>query len=367
MTMYPKIYLVGGAVRDLVMGVTPKDQDFVITGANEKWLTDLGFTRVGMSFPVFHHPITGDEYALARVERKTGEGYNGFTVDTEDVTIEQDLYRRDLTMNAMAIDLDTGKWIDPYDGFNDIEAGVIRHVSDAFSEDPLRVIRVARFVARYGFDVAPETFDMCIKMVMDGQLDTIAPERIWAEMYKLLSEPYADSGLLFLNRILAFEYSDRLKFIDKNRITSELTFITSVEDKVVCVLNRSVANDPKKAQHYKIPNEIVLRMRFYDAFMEIYDKYLNWSTDMCQSIVKFYDTFKNRYLSHETIDEFFNVYDIQDHYMIGIMKRCLTKLSAIDFTEITKGKSIAEIKEIVWNTKISVVRSELYVLELKNV
>ena len=195
-----KTYLVGGAVRDMLMGRTPKDHDYVIVGATKKDVEDLiaqGYQRVGADFPVFLHPETGDEYALARTERKVGTGYNGFEAYTSpDLTIEDDLRRRDLTINAIAKDLETGEIIDPFNGQKDLKNGVLRHVSEAFAEDPLRVLRVARFKARYGFLIDPSTMDLMHNLVKSGELDHLTRERVWVEMEKIFTEKNNSAGAI---------------------------------------------------------------------------------------------------------------------------------------------------------------------------
>ena len=182
-------YLVGGAVRDELLGLPVKDRDWVVVGATPEKMLELGFTPIGKDFPVFLHPHTKEEYALARTERKSGRGYKGFTVyASEEVTLEQDLLRRDLTVNAIAKD-QQGNLIDPYDGMSDIKAGLLRHVSSAFSEDPLRILRTARFAARFdshAFSVHPDTLTLMRKMVHEGELDTLVAERVWQEISSAL-------------------------------------------------------------------------------------------------------------------------------------------------------------------------------------
>lgn len=177
-------YLVGGAVRDRLLGLPVSERDWVVVGATPAELEGLGYRRVGASFPVFLHPRTGEEYALARTERKSGPGYRGFEVRAEpDVTLEEDLRRRDLTINAMAEDLD-GCIIDPYGGQADLAARRLQHVSDAFREDPVRILRVARFAARFaslGFAVAPATLQLMREMVQAGEAAALVPERVWQE------------------------------------------------------------------------------------------------------------------------------------------------------------------------------------------
>ncbi len=177
-----KIYAVGGAVRDELLGLPVKDRDHVVVGATPEEMVRLGYRPVGKDFPVFLHPRTQEEYALARTERKTARGYKGFQVHAApDVTLEQDLSRRDLTINAIARDA-AGRIIDPYGGAADLKRGVLRHVSPAFAEDPVRILRVARFAARYGFRVAPATLRLMRAMVEAGEADALVPERVWQEL-----------------------------------------------------------------------------------------------------------------------------------------------------------------------------------------
>ena len=184
-----KTYVVGGAVRDELLGLPVKDHDHVVVGATPEQMTALGFRPVGKDFPVFLHPETHEEYALARTERKTGKGYKGFQVyAAPEVTLEDDLARRDLTINAIARD-EAGNLIDPYHGQTDIESRTLRHVSPAFAEDPVRILRAARFAARFTeFRVAPETMALMRQMVEDGEVDALVAERVWQELAKGLME-----------------------------------------------------------------------------------------------------------------------------------------------------------------------------------
>ena len=185
------VYLVGGAVRDQLLNLPVKDRDWVIVGATPQTLIDLGYQQVGKDFPVFLHPQSKEEYALARTERKSGQGYTGFICDfSADIPLEQDLIRRDLTINAMAQDLQ-GNLYDPYHGADDLRQRILRHVSPAFVEDPLRVLRVARFAARYhhlGFTIAPETLQLMQTLTLQGELQHLTAERVWAETEKALNE-----------------------------------------------------------------------------------------------------------------------------------------------------------------------------------
>jgi tRNA nucleotidyltransferase (CCA-adding enzyme) len=183
-----KVYRVGGSVRDELLGLPVKDHDYVVVGSDPEEMVRLGFKPVGKDFPVFLHPQSKEEYALARTERKTGRGYKGFTVyAAREVTLEQDLARRDLTINAIARD-EHGALIDPFHGAQDLRLGILRHVSEAFVEDPVRVLRVARFAARFGFEIAPETLALMRRMVADGEVDHLVPERAWQELARGLME-----------------------------------------------------------------------------------------------------------------------------------------------------------------------------------
>jgi tRNA nucleotidyltransferase (CCA-adding enzyme) len=200
-----KIYAIGGAVRDRLLGRPVADEDFVVVGASPEQMEQLGYRAVGKDFPVFLHPQTNQQYALARTERKTARGYKGFEVHASpEITLEQDLARRDLTINAIARD-DKGNIIDPYRGCADLKAGILRHVSEAFVEDPVRVLRVARFAARFGFSIAPETLELMREMVRSGEVDHLVPERVWQELSRGLMEETPSRMLLALRECGALQ------------------------------------------------------------------------------------------------------------------------------------------------------------------
>ena len=184
-----QVFCVGGAVRDELLGLIVKDRDFVVVGSTPDQMEYLNFKPVGKDFPVFLHPKTHEEYALARTERKTGKGYKGFQIHADpSVTLEQDLARRDLTINAIAKD-ENDHLIDPYGGLDDLKLKIFRHVSPAFSEDPVRILRTARFAARFTeFSIAPETLELMRDMVKNGEVDALVPERVWQEIAKGLME-----------------------------------------------------------------------------------------------------------------------------------------------------------------------------------
>ena len=201
-----KTYIVGGAVRDGLLGLPVQDRDYVVVGATPEIMLKRGYLPVGKDFPVFLHPVTHEEYALARTERKTAPGYKGFVFHTApDVTLEEDLIRRDLTINAMA-QAEDGSVIDPFQGQPDLQAKVFRHVSPAFAEDPLRILRVARFAARFTeFTVAPETHALMCEMVKAGEIDALVPERVWQELSRGLMEAKPSRMFLTLRTCHALE------------------------------------------------------------------------------------------------------------------------------------------------------------------
>ncbi len=198
-------YLVGGAVRDKLLDIPVKDRDWVVVGTTPEEMLEKGFKPVGKDFPVFLHPETKEEYALARTERKSGKGYKGFTFHTSpDVTLEDDLQRRDLTINAIAED-EQGNLIDPYGGVADLKEKMLRHVSPAFVEDPLRVLRIARFAASLGFKIAPETMALLKDISESDELEALVPERVWTELEKALSGKYPARFILVLQSCNSLE------------------------------------------------------------------------------------------------------------------------------------------------------------------
>lgn len=202
-----QVYLVGGWVRDTLLGLNPKDRDFLVVGATHDLMIEHGFKQVGADFPVYLHPMSGDEYALARTERKTGPGYQGFATDSSpDVTVDEDLLRRDLTINSMAVELSSGKLIDPVGGAEDLKRAMLRHTSEAFKEDPVRILRTARFAARYSFFVHKTTRDFMFDMVRDGAMSELVPERVWAEMSRGLMEKSPERMFRVLDECDALRY-----------------------------------------------------------------------------------------------------------------------------------------------------------------
>lgn len=282
-----KTYLVGGAVRDTLLGLEPKDKDYVVVGATAEDVENLiaqGFQRVGADFPVFLHPETGDEYALARIERKVGAGYNGFEAFTSpDLTIEDDLRRRDLTINAMAMDLETNELVDPFGGQQDLNDGVLRHVSEAFAEDPLRVLRVARFKARYGFKLAKETYNLMHQLVESGELDHLTRERVWVEIEKLLSEKKDSIGGILtlhavgaLDRLFGWNIGEHIATISKREVEVVESFERLDVVSKFAVFSFFGNWSEKEMQTMKFPREFQQAHTMYKKllvpFMHVMDK-----------------------------------------------------------------------------------------------
>ncbi|CCQ09478.1 tRNA nucleotidyltransferase [Pseudoalteromonas luteoviolacea B = ATCC 29581] len=273
-----QIYLVGGAVRDELLGREIKERDYVVVGSTPQEMIEQGFTQVGKDFPVFLHPKTKEEYALARTERKNGQGYTGFLCDfTPSITLEEDLLRRDLTINAIAKNAH-GELIDPFHGQHDLTARIIRHVSMAFIEDPLRVLRVARFAARYrgyGFTIAPETLSLILNMVERGELNSLTPERVWMECEKSIIDGEFATFLNYLSQFnalpvldpnLAKSWSER-RFQSLMRAchyAKEHSFAMEVH---LAQLAESLDIDVIESLciHLKLSNQCVLSLKLYHA------------------------------------------------------------------------------------------------------
>ncbi|MBA3582821.1 MAG: multifunctional CCA tRNA nucleotidyl transferase/2'3'-cyclic phosphodiesterase/2'nucleotidase/phosphatase [Gammaproteobacteria bacterium] len=258
-----EIFLVGGAVRDKLLGLPVKERDWVVVGATPPELIAQGFKPVGKDFPVFLHPKTNEEYALARTERKSGHGYRGFTFHTApDVSLEADLQRRDLTINAIAENSD-GALIDPYNGQKDLADKYLRHVSAAFSEDPVRLLRIARFAARFaslGFSIAPTTYDLMRTMVENGEVDHLVAERVWQECAKALSTATPAVFFEVLEHCNALERVLSLPKI-KPESYAALTHASRMSDDVeirlaAFLFHNDFASTQTLCQRLKLPNNV---------------------------------------------------------------------------------------------------------------
>lgn len=354
--MKPKIYLVGGAVRDKLLGNDPKDLDYVVVGADLQWMLGQGFKQVGASFPVFLHPETGDEYAMARREKKVAPGYQGFEFEFgSDVTLEEDLSRRDLTMNSIAFDLENSVYIDPFGGIADMNSHLIRHTSDAFAEDPLRVLRTARFAARYDFDVAVETEALCKQLVESGELDALSADRIWGEMAKLFSEAMPTIGLKFLSGIGALEIK-RLKGLVFEPVRS--LFVAEAElstlAKMFFSLNIHLLTKDQ-VEEFRIPTHLARELKFvakvYDLFLSSISGRLN-----AKMVVAAFDQFREEFKNSDLQKTRFLVQDWTDGAeVLDRLETAANALLELDFTELVKGLKPAEIKDFVSTMKAKTI------------
>lgn len=285
-----KIYLVGGAVRDHLLGLPIKERDYVVVGADSQALIKLGFKQVGKDFPVFLHPETNEEYALARMERKTKAGYAGFQFDVSSaVSLKEDLLRRDLTINAMAMDED-GNIIDPYHGQQDLQRRLLRHVSRAFVEDPVRVLRIARFLARYhdlGFVIAPETLNLMQKMVSNGEIDALVAERVWKEMVRALEEPAPEQFFYALDAAHALqklfpELTLNSFGLTSLRLSKHIAQLALVR---YAVLTHDLSDQAAKtiAKRFKLPNHYQDLSRLVIRF---YHKAIQWQNIPLTSLLE---------------------------------------------------------------------------------
>lgn len=354
-----KIYKVGGYVRDKLMGLEPKDCDYVVVDSNEEEMSKLGYSLVGKDFPVFHHPETGDEYALARTERKTGFGYGGFEVDTKGVTLEEDLFRRDLTINAMALD-DDDNLIDPYHGKEDIKNQILRHVSEHFKEDPVRILRIARFSARYNFSIAQETINMMSEMIENGEFDYLTEERVWKEFEKTLSERYIENFFLNLEKIGA------LKKLPGFNMIEEKNFFSSVreENQKIFDLNlvHTFSQIPNKdLKKWKIPSVLIQKINIFSEWKKVGKHYSEMNNEEKLKFIQ-----QNKGLHNQ--DNIQNSIYLLNFYLnwknnnnmsfeneIEILNKDILKLKSINYEEIVeealknKQKPNEEVKKIQLN------------------
>jgi len=375
--MNPQIYLVGGAVRDLILGNIPKDFDYVVVGASPEWMLERGYKQVGAAFPVFLHPENGSEYALARREKKVAAGYHGFEVEfSPDVTLEEDLSRRDLTINSIAMS-HGNQYIDPFNGMEDLKNGIIRHVSDAFAEDPLRVMRVARFAARYGFLIHSDTIELCRNLVNAGELDALSADRIWGELEKLFSEKHSSIGLNFLSKIGAIHKVNRLRGLVKDRQHDFSEFEHDIESTLTPVqkmfLSLNVTNlTHKELETFRVPTNVVRECKFIEAIYncvfinELFESDLKIKEDpLLQPIVNVVNSFREEVKSVKLreVSKFINSMT-QTHmkrskkFLIQL-EHAVSRLLQLDFTEAVKGMKPSEIKDFVNDTKKATVKKAL--------
>lgn len=345
-----EIYKVGGAVRDELLGNAPKDIDFVVVGATPQQMLNLGYTQVGADFPVFLHPESKAEYALARTERKSGRGYNGFEVHAApDVTLEEDLGRRDLTINSMAMD-EKGKVVDPFKGQQDLRNKVLRHSTEAFREDPLRLLRVARFLARFGeaWSVAPETLAMLKEMVQSGEVDYLTPERVWVEFSKGLSERYPVLMLDLLHQLSVFE---RAPFVEYQYNPSSplhaflkdraLKCWEGVPQRFALAFNRKWAASEAKSS--RIPSTVreVTHLLYTALAAEANKGYCLRNAEERLTLIESFDAVRQDVRFYDMWEVFTQVHPVSASQLIADVRKLKTFSSAEAIGDCTDGREIA--------------------------
>ena len=348
-----QVYIVGGAVRDALLGLAAGDRDWVVVGASPEEMVERGFIPVGGDFPVFLHPRTKEEYALARTERKSGRGYKGFTFYTgTDVTLEEDLKRRDLTVNAMAQSM-TGDLIDPLNGLKDLQSRLFRHVGPAFEEDPVRILRLARFAARLtNFSVAPETLAVCQRMVATGEVDALVSERVWQELSRGLMSEKPSRMLKFLvdtgvsTRVMPeWHHSERVAlWVDAVAETTSLHFPLSARYALMCLETERRA---ELAKRLRVPGDCVDMARLLPVVLKAIDV---MQPEEILSLFEFCDVVRkpNRM---KTLFETAKVVTEFDH------KKWLSRLEsvlAVDAGAVARtADTPAEIKQVVRSARLS--------------
>jgi tRNA nucleotidyltransferase (CCA-adding enzyme) len=342
-----KTYLVGGAVRDELLGHPHREKDYVVVGATPEEMVALGFRPVGKDFPVFLHPETHEEYALARTERKSGRGYKGFTVfASPDVTLEEDLRRRDLTINAIAKDAN-GRLIDPFGGKRDLEAGLLRHVSESFAEDPVRILRVARFAARFGFSVDEKTLELMRGMVDAGEADHLVPERVWQEFSRGLAEEHAERMFAVLKDCRLFE---KLLFEIK---AIPRKFLGSVPVRfAVLAWPMSEAEAREISDRLRAPNEVrelgLLAARLRQRFLS------SEKPEELLDLLKRADAFRRP----ERFGELLEAARLAANVDAAPLQRALRAAAAVDAGAIAaKAGSTSEIPQLVDQARLQAIRA----------
>lgn len=337
-----KVYLVGGAIRDQLLGIPVKEKDWVVVGATQHDMLQKGFRQVGKDFPVFLHPKTHEEYALARKERKIGKGYTGFEFDTTpDVTLEQDLMRRDITINAMAM-ADDGTIIDPYHGQEDLKQQTLRHVSPAFAEDPVRILRLGRFAARFGFHVAPETIKLMRDMVQAGEVDALISERVWKELERALVEKYPDQFFHVLAECGAIStlfpaiepQGPGIRALGKTTPYAHLRFaalLHNLNDKDIAAL----------CERYKVPHDNKDLALLVSAHLPDYVKAPSLSPEELVHLFQQLDAFRRE----KRFNDFLNVCESCSAVPSDWLNQAYQVAKNIDVSDVVKnyqGKAIAE-------------------------
>ena len=360
-----KVYLVGGAVRDHLLGIQSRDRDYVVVGATPDDMIQAGFSQVGASFPVFLHPTTGEEYALARTERKNGKGYHGFEVFyDQSVTLVDDLKRRDLTINSMAMDLQTGEIIDPFGGKLDLAKSVLRHTSEAFADDPLRVLRVARFAARYKFMVHPTTVDLGSSLV--DELVYLPAERVWTELYKGFSEKYSEEMIRVLAGFGALRAKPLSDYFDGDHhqyAVSFLQFANTNDADVKVLLAMSLNKDDKTLEKMRVPNHLAQASKLFHTVLTTFTK-----KELTAEDVHGFLTSVRNDLSTPTMTLAMKAARIMAEmklqsrvfdYHFEVVKKAAASIKQLDMASIVAAADKKTVKYVVDNVKFQAVRASM--------
>ena len=370
------VYLVGGAVRDSLLGRQVTERDWVVIGATPEEMLSSHFQQVGKDFPVFLHPETKEEYALARTERKTGHGYKGFTCYAEpNVTLEEDLQRRDLTINAIAQAAD-GTLVDPYDGQKDLEKKVLRHVSEAFAEDPLRVLRVARFAARYheyGFQIAPETEILMKQMVNTGELEHLTPERIWKEFEKTFTENNAAVFVQTLLDIGALEVfcpelaqswqqstQERLNFAESRQFSATLRLASLFQDLGFDIQDGKSARLTAASEKLRMPKEVKDLAQFTALYTQFFQQKTPFTAEKVLKMLNSIDVWRKE----ERFDDVLKLCQITEKNIESLhtkmMKACYQAALTVNVQDVIKdGFEGVQIKKELEKRRISKINEAL--------
>ena len=367
-----EVFLVGGAVRDRLMGLKPRERDWVVVGATVDMMLAAGYTQVGRDFPVFLHPKTKEEYALARTERKSGQGYKGFVVHAApSVRLEEDLLRRDLTINAIAQSMD-GTLVDPFYGVKDIEQQCLRHVSSAFEEDPLRVVRLARFQARFWrFVIHPETLALCKKMARSGELSTLTPERVWAEWVKVtgLEKPWV--FIEALHTMGAWEALFPL-FAQPSQdilyVKKASTHIKGAELFCLWGLYLESKTQEEALEGMALPKAIKALSRLVHSIYVFYPKWDKKGSESAESLLKAlyaWDVFRRLERWHTALELLINA--LEDQVLestLSLWRQLATQVRACDYQSLSAQEKVKHsVAEALYKKRLQIIQ---YTLALEN-
>jgi tRNA nucleotidyltransferase (CCA-adding enzyme) len=356
-----KIYLVGGAVRDRLLGIASTEKDWVVVGSCPEEMLSLGFQQVGKQFPVFLHPKTKDEYALARVECKTGHGYQGFKFNfSKDIRLEEDLIRRDLSINAMAMD-DTGHIIDPYGGQNDLKLKQLRHVSDAFIEDPLRVLRTARFHARFyhlGFQIAPNTWQLMQDIVATGELNYLSAERIWKEWEKALITQNPEIFFEDLKSCHALPQA----IAELSTISLKHTAEKTPDPNIRATLFLMQLHDLSILEQLKMPKPLIRQINLFKNEQAFLDIYHHQNAESILEVLLRTDALRKTQAFYQLLDCFAIHQDwINAQAQKTIWQSIIESIQNIKLPKtMQNSKNIAKIQDYIKTQRIQIIQEQVF-------